>query len=96
VVAIVVYTLATKKYQVIEDSPLTTFRNARWLSDGQRLLVRDAQGIRLLDTRTGKGHQLLAVGGYMVGKSVGVTADDRWITYSETGAQGDIWLANFE
>lgn len=96
VVATVVYTFATKTYQVIEDSPLSPFRNARWLSDGERLLVRDAHGIRLLDTRNGRAHQLLAVGGYMVGKSVGVTADDRWITYSETGAQGDIWLAAFE
>src|SRR4029078_7339971 len=42
-VAILVYTFATRSYQVIEDSPLSPFRNARWLSDGQRLLVRDAQ-----------------------------------------------------
>ena len=34
--------------------------------------------------------------GYMIGKSVGVTRDDRFITYTETAAEGDIWLATFE
>ncbi len=91
-----VYTLASRSYEVFEEDWGSAFRNARWLRDGQRLLVRDTQGIRLLDTRTRKSRVLLPVAGYMIGKSVGITADDRWITFTETAAEGDVWLASFE
>ena len=30
----------------------------------------------------------------MIGRSVGVSRDDRWITYTETATEGDIWLMN--
>ena len=29
----------------------------------------------------------------MIGKSVGVSADDRWITYTDTATEGDVWIA---
>jgi hypothetical protein len=29
----------------------------------------------------------------IVGRSVGVSRDNRWITYTETATEGDIWLA---
>jgi hypothetical protein len=58
--------------------------------------VRDTQGIRLVDTATERSSLLVPVAGYMIGKSVGITRDDRWITYTETAAEGDIWLASFE
>jgi dipeptidyl aminopeptidase/acylaminoacyl peptidase len=96
ILGIAVYSIATRSYDVFEENLSSFFRNPRWLGDGQRLLVRDAQGIRLLDTRTRKSRLLLPVGGYMIGKSVGVTADDRWITFTETAAEGDVWLAAFE
>jgi hypothetical protein len=32
----------------------------------------------------------------MARKSAEVTRDDRFITYTETAAEGDIWLATFE
>ncbi|MBZ5589552.1 MAG: protein kinase [Acidobacteriia bacterium] len=63
-----------------------------WLRDGRRILYRDREGISLLDTATRKSKQLLAVAGYMVGKSVGVTRDERWITFTESANEGDIWL----
>jgi len=94
--AIVVYTLATKSYELFTGISNKLFRNVRWLSDGRRLLVRGTQGIQLLDTRTQRFKLLLPVGGYMIGKSVGCTRDDRFITYTETAAEGDIWLATFE
>jgi len=96
ILGIAVYSIATRSYDVFEENLSSFFRNPRWLGDGQRLLVRDAQGIRLLDTRTRKSRLLLSVGGYMIGKSVGVTADDRWITFTETAAEGDVWLAGLE
>ncbi len=95
-VGIAVYTIASRSYDLFEEERGSFFRNARWLSDGQRLLVRDSQGIRLVDTRSRESRQLLAVGGYMIGKSVGITKDDRWITFTETAAEGDVWLASFE
>jgi hypothetical protein len=38
---------------------------------------------------------LLDVQGQFVGKSVGVTKDERFVTFTETAAEGNIWLANF-
>ena len=64
----------------------------KWLRDSRRLLVRDHSGIALLDPATGRTKRLLAVSGYMVGASVGVSPDDRWITYTETATDGDVWL----
>jgi hypothetical protein len=91
-----VYTFATGRYDLLGPSDNTWFRNVRWLRDGRRLLVRDTQGIRLLDTATQRSRLLVPVTGYMIGKSVGISRDDRFITYTETAAEGDIWLAAFE
>jgi hypothetical protein len=33
------------------------------------------------------------VGGTYIGKSIGVSRDDRFITFTETGTEGDVWLA---
>ena len=43
--------------------------------------------------RTGVGRPLIAVAGDMLGHSIGVTRDNRWITYTETATEGDIWIA---
>jgi eukaryotic-like serine/threonine-protein kinase len=64
-----------------------------WLTDGRRLVVRRPDGIVLVDAATGAGRMLLEVGGNMVGKSVGISRDDHWITYTETASEGDIWIA---
>jgi hypothetical protein len=36
------------------------------------------------------------VGGYVTGRSLGVSADGRSITYTETGTEGEIWLATLK
>lgn len=64
-----------------------------WLSDGRRLLVRDRRGIAIFDTATKAWHRLLDIGGYYIALSVDVSRDDRWITYTQTGTEGEIWLA---
>ena len=64
-----------------------------FLSDGRRALFRDRRGVSLLDTATGAVKPLIEVGGTYIGKSVGASRDDRWITYIETGTEGDVWLA---
>ncbi|MFI5185031.1 MAG: hypothetical protein ACHQNV_11565, partial [Vicinamibacteria bacterium] len=90
------YSLADQRYTLFDEDRKGYFRCVRWLSDGERLLVRDPQGISLFDTRSQKSKRLLSVGGYASGKSVGASKDDRWITFTETAAEGDIWLANLE
>jgi serine/threonine protein kinase len=90
------YSFADQKYTPFDDDRRGYFRWTRWLSDGERLLVRDLQGISIFDTRSRKSKRLLSVGGYAVGKSVGATKDDRWITYTDTAGEGDIWLATLE
>ena len=59
-------------------------------------LVREDRGIRLVNSGTRAKQLLVAVGGYVVGRSVGLTRDGRWITYTETGSGGEIWLATMK
>jgi Tol biopolymer transport system component len=66
-----------------------------WLSDGRRLLARDGRGVWLLVPGE-EPRLLVAVGGYGTGLSVGVSGDDRWLTWSETGSEGDVWMAELE
>lgn len=67
-----------------------------WLSDGQRLLVRSSSGISLVDSRSGASRRLVSVRGYMVGRSLSVADDNTWFSYTETGTEGDIWVAVFK
>ncbi len=67
-----------------------------WLADSRRLLVRDRNGIFQVDAVTGRAKELVEVSGYYTGFSLGITRDDRWITYTETATDGDIWLMTLE
>jgi eukaryotic-like serine/threonine-protein kinase len=94
---VVSFTLATEKYdKVFEDPEDSSFKIARWFSDNRRLLLRSRNGISVLDTATGRAEFLLAVRGQWVGGSTSISRDDRWISYSETGSEGDIWLAELK
>jgi len=94
---VMTFTVATEKYdKVFEDLEDNSFKIVTWLSDNRRLLVRGRKGISLLDTATGRGELLLAVRGQWVGGSASISRDDRWISYSETGSEGDIWLAELK
>lgn len=66
---------------------------AAWLADGRRLLVRRSDGVAVVEAQTGAGHLLFPVAGEMVGHSLSVSRDNRWITYTETATEGDVWLA---
>jgi Tol biopolymer transport system component len=72
------------------------FVDAIWLPDSRRVLVRDRRGISLLDPATKSVKLLVEVGGTYIGKSVGISRDDRWITYTETGTEGDVWVAELQ
>jgi hypothetical protein len=97
VLGMAVYDIASKGYKLYDESAGPFFRNGRWLADGRRLIVRNQTSLDIIDTRTGQKRPLLPVAlSYAIGKSVGVTRDDRWITYTETAPEGDIWLASWE
>jgi WD40 repeat protein len=89
------YSFETQQYEILESNP-GGFRVLAWLSDSRRLLERDRRGISLLDSVTKRTRPLISVGGYAIGVSVGISRDDRWITYTETGTEGDIWLAELK
>jgi len=59
------------------------------------MVVRDESGIFFQDLH-GTRKMLVDVGGYAVGRSVGVSRDRKWITYTETGTEGDIWVARLK
>ena len=37
--------------------------------------------------------QAFDVGGVMVGRTIGVCRDNKWITYTDTSTEGDVWVA---
>jgi len=90
------FELATGRYARIVERTPATWLIPVWLRDGRRLLLRDRSGISLVDAATGRTKRLLEVSGYFVGYSLDVTKDDRWITYTETATDGDIWLLTLE
>ena len=94
---VVTFTLATEKYDKVFEDPLdSSFKIVSWLSDGRRLVMRSRKGISLLDTATGRSEFLVPARGQWVGGSTSISRDDRWITYSETGSEGHIWMAELK
>jgi Tol biopolymer transport system component len=94
---VAIYTLATKRYDRLETIPADgPWAIPAWLDDNRRLIVRDPHGIAMVDSATGALRRLLTVRGYAVGRSMGVSKDNRWITYTETGTEGDIWIATLK
>ncbi len=96
--AVGLYSLKAKEFARVlgESSQARGWLFPVWLADGRRLLVRRPDGIAVVNADTGAGRRLIAVGGEMVGRSVGLSGDNRWITYTETATEGDIWLATIK
>ncbi len=89
------YAIASHKHSIVSDSRGLVWQMAQWMPDGRRLLVRDDRGIAIVRVDTGEGRLLVPVRGYAIGRSVGVTKDGKWITYTETATEGDIWMGSF-
>jgi Tol biopolymer transport system component len=88
------YWIKGSRYEDVYDAPAAWFFPIP-LADGRRALVRGRDGIFLLDLETKKTRALLEIPGQFAGKSVGLTKDERFITFTETAAEGNIWLMNF-
>jgi Tol biopolymer transport system component len=89
-----VYDLGTREYTPLAGGPDSQWVTPVWI-DNERLIVRNSEGIFFQDLR-GSRRLLISVGGYFVGRSVGLSKDRRWITYIETGTEGDIWVARLK
>jgi len=92
---IVRYWLESRRYEVLYDNPRGGWLSCVALADGRHVLARDRDGIFLLDVASRQPKRLVAVTGHFVGTSVGVTRDQRWITFVETASEGNISLATF-
>jgi Tol biopolymer transport system component len=92
---LVVYAPATHTFSIVPGQAQTNWLVPVWLPDGKRLVIRDDRGISIVRVDTGERRLLIPVRGYASGRSVGVTRDGKWITYTETGTEGDIWMASF-
>jgi serine/threonine protein kinase/Tol biopolymer transport system component len=86
------FSLDRRRYDIHRMGGWLQWVAPRWLSDSRRLIVRDPRGISVVDSSTWRSKRILDVGGYMSGLSVGITRDDRFITYTETATEGDIWM----
>ena len=86
-----VYETETRRLSSVGEAKNWAFPT--WLPDSRRFVMRDERGIWLVNAVTGGQKLLLPVGGYVIGLSVSVTRDGKWITYTETGTQGQVWLA---
>jgi hypothetical protein len=90
------YDIATKQYRAVPVDEYRSFAVPAWLRDGRRLLIRTQTGIDLVDSVTGRRKMLTRVRGYMVGRSVSLSSDNTWYSYTETGTEGDIWIARIK
>jgi Tol biopolymer transport system component len=88
-----VYRLADERFTSVGGTRPSFWRAPVWLNDSKRLLVRDDRWISVVDVASKTWTPLLEVGGYVFSASVGISPDNRWITYTETATEGDIWVA---
>jgi Tol biopolymer transport system component len=67
-----------------------------WLNDSRHLIARRPDGLSWLDADTGDGRVLLPIEGLSVGAGAGVSRDNRWVLYTETASEGDIWMGTLK
>jgi Tol biopolymer transport system component len=90
-----VYSVVTKQFTRVpgELARAPGWLYPVWMGDSRRLLVRRPDGVAIVNAESGAGRLLVVVGGDMIGHTVGVSRDNKWITYTETATEGDIWIA---
>jgi hypothetical protein len=86
------FSLETRSYEVRRLGGRLDWLAPRWLGDSRRLAVRGARGISIIDTATWQEKPLVEVGGYFIGQTLRVSRDERFLTWTETATEGDIWM----
>ncbi len=74
-------------------------RNPQLLWDGRRLLYEDGGSIVFLDPATGRTATLLSLGTLVStsnARSFRLSRDNRWIVFSHSEAEADIWLMSLD
>jgi Tol biopolymer transport system component len=89
------YWLTSRRYEDVYTASSRRALSLNFLPDNQRAVVRDSDGIFLLDLRTQQTRRLLAIPGLISGRNLDLTPDGRTLTFAETGAEGNVWLLNF-
>ncbi|MBM3744354.1 MAG: hypothetical protein FJW34_00980 [Acidobacteria bacterium] len=84
-----VYDLGSQKYETA-----TAFgARPRWLSDSRRLLFVHQGKIYLVDTKSGRIHEVLAVAPHEVqAYKLSLSRDDRLLYFSVETTEADVWL----
>jgi Tol biopolymer transport system component len=92
---LVVYDVVAKQYRSV-PAPLdrSGWILPAWIADGRRVLLRTQDGIQVVNTDTGVLKNLVTVRGYMIGRSMSLAKDNTWFSYTDTGTEGDVWVAN--
>jgi Tol biopolymer transport system component len=67
----------------------------RWLSDSRRLLVGHQGRLHLINSKSGKAHEVLSVWPDAL-RGYSISRDDRLIVYGLRSNRADIWLASLE
>jgi len=87
------YYPATQTYRRLSD----VGSDPVWLSDSRRLLFHHHGAIHLLDTASGRQHEVLSISPEEVARrGFAVSSDDRNIYFSVSTTEADVWLLNFE
>jgi len=86
-----VYSFNSRQYKNFTDFGWAP----RWLSDGQRLIFWHFPGIYLLDTGSGKVHQILSASPNRV-MGASPSRDDRRIYFGLVTVEADVWLMSRE
>jgi dipeptidyl aminopeptidase/acylaminoacyl peptidase len=89
------YTLATRRFAHVPGDlgRVDGSSSLAWLADSRRLVLRRPDGVAIVEAETGAGRLLIPVGGEVIGRSIGVSRDNHWITYTESATEGDVWIA---
>jgi Tol biopolymer transport system component len=91
VVGLGIYSLESGKLE-----RLTSFGiDPMWLSDSRRLLFKDQGTLYVIDSQTGKPHEILSVAPHGI-SAPALSKDERLIYFSVAVTEADIWLATLE
>jgi hypothetical protein len=88
-----IYDTNARTYRPVAGTAEPAFSWQVWLNDSRRFLARTTEGISIYSAAAGTRKMLTPVRGYSIGRCLYVAPDNTWYSYTETGTEGDIWLA---
>jgi TolB protein len=83
-----IYSIREKSYMNLTDGG----EFPRWLADDRRLIYRHDDRLLLVDSTTGAQRELLSFSSGSIGSRFQVSADNRWIYFTRSESESNIWL----